>query len=294
MLNAKTVGVIKGRFQTYEPHKGHCYTIHEVRKRHQDVLIILGTTYDSTDRDPLPFVLRKMMLEGMFPGVTIIEDPSSPRSYKNRSRELDELIESSYPGRDAVIYGARDSIVHTYRGKFRVALTRTVFAGSATEMRENIPYLNSTDFRKGYIRGVVDRKPVFYPAIDVAVVHGNTGDVLMIGLTEEGRKLRFPGVFFNPEVDDSYEDAAMRCVAKEVPGIGVGSPIIIGSTKIDDWRYRKTRNGVVTLLTKASWNGGEPRPGKGIARVKWVEWENVPRVVSKTHRPLALMEPWYK
>lgn len=284
---SSAVGVIKGRFQTPEPHDGHTFTIREVRKRHSDVLVILGSTYQPTTHDPLPFELRKMMLQSLFPDIMIIEDQSNAKSYERRSHELTALIGSVFPGREAVIYGARDSIVHTYNGPFPVVEIETVYDGSATEIRTKVPYRNTVHFREGYIRAINDHKAVFYPAVDVAIASPNIGQALMIELDEEDGQLRFPGVFFDPKLDDTYEGAAARCITKEVGSIITASLLPVGSRKIDDWRYRKTNDGVVSMMIRCVYSSGTPTPGHGIKAVHWVKFESVLSVVAPAHRPLA-------
>lgn len=284
------VGVIKGRFQIPYPHEGHFATVEEVLKRHRDVLLILGTTYDSTIRDPYPFEIRRMMLQEMFPSVTIVEEAFISSSYEHRSNELTALIRAAFPGREAIIYGARESIVHTYKGVFPVVELPTLPQGlNATEVRESIPYRNSVEFREGYARAIVDRKPIPYPAVDVAPIWANVREVLLISKPEDEGKLRFAGVFYNPELDNSFEDAAWRCVKKELGGINVGSPVIAGSRKIFDPRYRKTRDGVVTTIVRFGYNGEAPAPGPGIERVVWVPmwYGDAPDFIIDMHKPLA-------
>lgn len=289
-LYRDVVGVIKGRFQIPTPHEGHVATIIEVLKRHRDVLLMLGTTYDSTIRDPYPFEVRRMMLQEMFPSVTIVEEAFISSSYEYRSNELTALIQAAFPGREAIIYGARDSIVHTYKGVFPVVELPTLSQGlNATTVRENIPYRNSVEFREGYGRAVADRKPIPHPAVDVVPVWPNTRQVLLISKPEDEGKMRFAGVFYDPELDGSFEDSARRCIDKELGGINAGSPVPVGSHKIFDPRYRKTRDGVVTTLMRMGYNGETPKPGLGIERIDWMPmwYDEVPDFIIDMHKPLA-------
>lgn len=284
----RTVGVVKGRFQTYEPHAGHDYTVHYAMARHETVLIIVGTRYNSTTHDPLPFPLIKMMLEGRYPGVMVVEEKTSRASYAKRSEDLTELITKVCPGCEAVIYGARDSIVHTYRGPFKVVEVPTLPQKlSATQMRENIPYRNSVDFRKGYMRAANDRPPIPYPAVDVAVLDHSGCKVLLIGLADEQPKLRFPGVFFDMKLGDrSYEDAAVRCVDKELPGVSAHSPVAVTSVIVPDRRYRQTKDGVITQIIRLTYEKGVARTTAGITEARWVEWNKVGYVIAPDHKPI--------
>ena len=285
------IGVVKGRFQTYKLHPGHEYTIQQVLELHYDVLLILGSAAECTEHDPLPFELRRMMIAKAYPKrrIVIIEEPSSPSSYEKRSEDLTRLIQSAFPGRDAVIYGARDSIVHTYRGIFPVVETKTVYEGSATLLRNSIRYENSERFRRGYIKAVLDRKPQGHPSVDVAVFRNSGSEVLTVGKHGEEGKVRFAGVLFNPEVDDSYEDAGKRCIEKEAPGIVISAPEIVGSKKIDDWRYRRSHDKIVTLLMRAEYQHGELRAGEGVDSVQWTPVHDLRGMLIDAHLPLLMM-----
>jgi bifunctional NMN adenylyltransferase/nudix hydrolase len=229
------------------------------------------------------------MIEGLYPDgrLTIVGSDSLPSSYEERSRKIDTLIRQSFPDHDAIIYGSRDSFVHTYQGIFSKHEVPTVYSGSATEVRKAIPVINSFDFRAGVIYATMNRKPLSHPAVDVVIVDSDLQRVLLVGKRDEEGKLRFPGVFFDPELDQSYEDAGLRCCSKEIPTVRISQPLIIKSHKVDDWRYRKTRQGVITLLMKAYYRGGEPSPGKGVDTVAWVNCHDVRDALIKSHQPLA-------
>jgi bifunctional NMN adenylyltransferase/nudix hydrolase len=289
----EAVGVIVARFQVPKLHAGHRYTIDFVRERHQDVLIILGVAPALTDRNPLSFEMRKGMLEAAYPDhrLTIVGSDSLPSSYEERSRRIDDLIRQSFPGRKAVVYGARDSFLETYCGAFPKYMVQTVYSGSATDVRKAIVPINSADFRAGAIYAAMNRKPFSHPAIDVVIIgDGPKGKrIILVGKRDEEDKLRFPGVFFNPDLDQSYEDAAQRCIAKEVPRVRTSEPRIIASRKIDDWRYHKTKEGVITLFLSAKHLGGEPVPGQGVDTVRWVELNNIESVLIGSHLPLVAL-----
>lgn len=289
MPKQKALGVIVARFQIPNLHDGHKYLVNYVLDRHDDVLIILGVSSKQTDRYPLSFEMRKGMIESTFPGrkFTIVPSASLPSSQGKRSENIDRLIRGIFPGRDAVIYGSRDSVIHAYNGAFDKVEVPTVFDGSATNIRESIPIIDSADFRSGVIHTVMNRPPIYYPAVDVAVIRKDTKQVLLVSKREEEGRYRFPGVFFDPRIDNSYEKAAIRCIQKEIPGIKISDPKILSSHKITDWRYRKTRDGVITLLLWADYIGGEAVPGKGVDGVHPVDVEQIENFIVESHLPLA-------
>lgn len=283
------VGVIVARFQVPELHAGHRYLVGYVCERHQDVLIILGVAKSyPTNRNPLSFEIREQMIRETFSGrdFTILPSLSSPASYDVRSIHIDSLIKENFPDRQAVIYGSRESFIHTYTGVFPVVEAPTVFPGSATEIRDSIAMRHTPDFRAGIIWNVVNRPSIGYLTVDVAVVHRELGQVMFVSKSGESG-WRFPGSFFDSTIDNSYEEAGIRVINKEVPTISIGYPKLIASTKIQDWRYHGTRDGIVTLLLSAQYLGGYSSPGKGIDRVRWFNFYKVSDILVPEHKVLG-------
>lgn len=290
LIQDGVVGVVVARFQVPSLHEGHRYILDYVLERHKTALVILGCSPIQTHRNPLSFEMRRGMIESAYPQkFTIVSSDSLPSSYEERSRRIDEVIRNTFPNRSAVIYGSRDSFVHTYRGIFKTHEVPTIFSGSATEIREKVDVINSVDFRSGVIYANLHRKRVGYPTVDVAILDSTSEQVLLVGKKDEEGKLRFPGVFFDPDLDDSYESAGLRCVAKEIPGITTTPLELLQSLKLDDWRFRKTHNQVVTILLQARYVEGMPLPGKGVDQVIWVNLNNLEKVLVDCHKPLALI-----
>jgi bifunctional NMN adenylyltransferase/nudix hydrolase len=287
------VGVIVARFQVPELHEGHRDTIEQVLQRHETVLFVLGDAYDASDKDPLSFNMRVMMVRSAYAHVSntllFVASHSLTSSDERRSEILDTLIQESVPGRAVIIYGARDSIVHHYKGVHRRVELPTVTTNSATKIRNAISVVDSADFRAGVIYNAVNRKRIFYPTVDVAVVDTHTRRVLLVGWKADEGMLRFPGSFFHPDCDETFEDTGIRCIAKEIPTVTVGVPRYIASKKINDARYRKTKDGMITTLLCVQYTEGIPSVGRGIERVVWVDWwiDVIPEFVAPVHRPLA-------
>ena len=285
------VGVIVARLQVPELHEGHRHTIKSVMRRHKTVLFILGDAYTSTEKDPLSFEMRVMMIKSAFPGhdFIFVASRSLTSSSLRRSFLLDELIANSIPGRAVVIYGARDSIIHRYVGIHPKVELPTITTTSATKVRNSIGIIDSADFRSGVIYGVMNRAAIYYPTVDIAVIEANLGRVLLVSWKEDEGKLRFPGSFFLSEFDNTFEDTGVRCITKEIPPITIDYPRLIGSKKISDQRYRETRDGIVTTMMLANYFGGEIKAGEGVDSVQWVEYADVPNVLAEAHRPLGEM-----
>ena len=292
-MSAKTVAVIVGRFHVPELHEGHRSLFEKAFEECDEVLVLLGTPYMTSESDPLDFTLRKMMIEGMYARrgkpLSVIESPSLPSSNEARSRILDEIIKRECAGKLPVVYGSSDSIVHKYKGIFGKRETDTITLVRGTQIRAAIEPKDSADFREGAIYAVRERETLSYPTVDVAIVSGNRGQVLLIEKEEDEGFLRFPGSFFDPKFDDSYEDTGMRCALKEVPGVSITYPQLIASKKLDDPRLKRTHDGIITMLVRSTSSTGKPTPGAGIQKALWMPmwFDNVPEFITPVHRPLA-------
>ncbi len=287
-IGGEEVGVIVARLQVPELHKGHRFIFDYVLRLHRNVLVILGSSPIMTERNPLSFEMRRDMLEKTYPGkLTIFASDASPASYEERSRQVDEIIREAFPKREAVIYGSRDSFIYTYSGGYLTQEVPTVFSGSATEVREGIGIIDSVDFRAGVIYANVHRKRTSYPAVDVIVRHHQwRSQVLLVGKNAEEGKLRFPGVFFDPELDESFESAGLRCIRKELPDIEIEGMEILRSRKLNDWRFRKSQTGIVSTLLTTQYRSGGSTPGRGVDSAKWVGVDQLQRLLVDSHQPL--------
>ncbi len=109
--------------------------------------------------------------------------------------------------------------------------------------------------------------PTVFATVDVIIRKGNK---LLLGRKAKQNKFRFLGGFADPALDNSYEDAAKR-EAKEESNLIVKSVKYLGSTRIDDPRYRGTEHCIITHLFLAEeWNG-EPVASDDIAELKWFD-----------------------
>jgi hypothetical protein len=286
------VGVIVGRFQEDDiaKHPGHMYTIEYVLGRHHDVLLLLGEQPGpANDRHPLSVQSRIFAIRRHFPHTRIRfgSIPAHPGTYAFRSTQIDEIVKREFPGRGAVVYGSRDSVHDTYSGEFDKAFVPQVYSGSATEIRQSIAEKDSPDFRAGVIWEILHRPRIFYSTVDVLIVDRNRGDIAYLVQKDDEELLRFPGVFFDPDTDANYEAAANRAIRKEAPGLN-GSMRNIGSLKIEgDWRYKKSRDGIITSLFMVQTNRKDPPVADGFKHAGWYHfWELKPEMLVPEHRAL--------
>lgn len=273
MAKSKALGVVIGRFQIHELHEGHIALLDHVEQRHEEMLILVGhNQVRFNTADPYPFHIRKMMLESRYPRATILPLPDSPRSNAHWSEVVDRKVEvTSYTGQ-AVLYGSRDSFIPYYSGRFPTEELPEFPERSATQVREAAASELHDDpmFRLGWLAAIQSQYAVTDPTVDIAIVTPD-GEWVLLGRRGPDSPLRFFGGFVDPE-DDSYEMAAARERAEEALDIEVGEPEYLGSARIDDPRYARSKYGIMTTLFRMEFRGGEPVSGDDMAEggTEWV------------------------
>lgn len=288
------VGVIIGRFQVHELHQGHRDLINYVMDRHRKVIILLGVSpLPVSGSNPLDFQARKQMLAEEFPEAIIVYVKDQPTDTV-WSRKVDEMVSDQLIGKQtAVLYGGRDSFISHYEGRFATQelLQAEHYSGSA--VRKQIARSNtrsSADFRAGVIWAAAAGYPTAYQTVDIAIMHDHPGGARSILLGRKPNELlfRFIGGFSDPR-SPSLEVDAKREVAEEA-GIEVDEITYIGSTVVDDWRYRAEVDCIKTALFTAKYIHGRPTPGDDIEEVRWHDFLTLtPAHLVPTHRPLLAM-----
>lgn len=112
---------------------------------------------------------------------------------------------------------------------------------------------------------MTERYPTVFATVDVVIMKDNS---LLLGRKVHQQKFRLIGGFADPALDHSYEDASKR-EAKEETGLDVSDVSYIGSTRIDDPRYRNTPDCIITHLFLAESWSGTPEASDDIAELKW-------------------------
>lgn len=109
--------------------------------------------------------------------------------------------------------------------------------------------------------------PTVFPTVDVVI---RKDGKILLGRKAKQDKFRFLGGFADPALDNSYEEAAMR-EAKEESNLDVKRVRYLGSTRIDDPRYRGTEHCIITHLFLAEeWSGNEVA-SDDIAELRWFD-----------------------
>jgi bifunctional NMN adenylyltransferase/nudix hydrolase len=283
------IGVIIGRFQVPSLHNGHMRLYREVRDRSDGVVFLLGVSPVDTlsAEHPLSFTQRSYMIRAC------IDDPHvnimplhNKRTDEEWSSQIDALLLATYPDDDVTLYGGRDSFTSSYRGKLDVQHLAMVppIVDAGTVLRQAVKPKEHTAFLEGQIYAMSRQYPRVFPTVDVAVLRED--EVLLIQRADSGQ-WSFPGGFVDP-TDGSMAFAAAREIQEEL-GLafpsGADSFDYVGSFRINDWRYRGTRDRIMTTFFTVPFFSGPVVPN--YAEVEDFKWMQVMKAeVSDIHQPL--------
>jgi bifunctional NMN adenylyltransferase/nudix hydrolase len=282
------VGIIVGRFQVPSLHEAHTELIRRVWEKHDRVIIFLGVApVWVTRNNPLDFEARKQMILREFPELTVlyIKDTVSDNDWSTAlDRQIADVVG---PNQKVLLYGGRDSFLNRYTGKYATEELEpeTYINVSGTEIRRQVSnkVKASPDFRAGVIWAAANQYTKVYPTVDVAV-YDEKGRWLLARKPYE-TKFRFIGGFAD-STSSCYENDARREVAEEA-GVEVDGITYVGSSLIDDWRYRNEADKIKTILFKAKYIFGRPTAADDVCEVRWFETRDLWDAVVDEHRPLV-------
>nr|MBP9758042.1 NUDIX domain-containing protein [Candidatus Paceibacterota bacterium] len=176
-------------------------------------------------------------------------------------------------------------------GTYRTELVPELEGFSGTEERAKCLSSKSSTaaYREGVVHGYMSRLKVTRPMVDIAVLKRREGMVLLGGKpTDPPDQWRFPGGLVDP-TDPTLEYAAKREAGEELSNIEIDDVTYIGSTSVNDRRYRGTGEYAITAMCIASYIFGAARPGDDLSRVEWFPIAKLPKVLVPEHRKLGEM-----
>lgn len=264
------VGVVVARFQVNKLHEQQRIMLDIVFSNHRKVIIFLGVAeIGATRRNPLDFATRKAMVQKHYP-TAIILPLLNNRSNEIWSKRLDNKIHGIFSGLKVLLYGSRDSFIPHYQGKFLTTELSSDYSISGTDIREKISreILESSKFRAGIIHSVYAKYDTTFPTVDICA-YNDDGQILLARKSNEN-KWRFVGGFVDVN-DISLERAAYREFMEEVSGSHISDFKYILSQKVNDWRYDKEKDGIMTTLFLAKFGHGQEKVSDDVEEVKWFD-----------------------
>lgn len=273
------VGVIVGRFQVEKLHPGHLELLLYVCGEHKRVIVLLGVSRVMDRENPLDYECRARMIQDTASslGLNVITAPlADTRDDKQWSEQLDGLLTTLLPaGQTATLYGARKSFLDAYVGRYP---TQELVGGhehwSGTAVRDELRKIArpTEDFRAGVIWSAANSYPAVLATVDIAIF---LDDCMLFVRKPDEQLWRFPGGFADPR-SATYEDDAIR-EAWEETRLKVTNVKYVGSTLIDDWRFRGVDR-IKTLLFRARTASGDYKAADDVADCKWVSTDRSMRM----------------
>lgn len=286
-------GILVMRCQGHHFKPGWRHMIEHAMILHQNVLVVIGTTGGWPTKDnPLTFDMVSGMMKRAFagnPNIRYISLSDSPLSHNAWSEDLDVLIEKTCLGAAFKMYYSRDGFDKWYTGKYKnkVVYVEPIEDLSGTEMRSSVTFPHTDDARAAIVNYHQTRDAFSYPAVDTAIIDSQRKRGILIKQRKFRMQPAFAGGMFDPIKDNCYEDTSKRETHEEVPTVEAGPPQYVGSEKIDDPRYRKSQDRVVSTLFYREYLGGDPSGGDDADDAQWYNLADFYSVIVPHHRILV-------
>jgi len=276
------LGVVIGRFQTPYLHEGHQDLINYARNKSDKLLILIGVSDAvGTDREPMDFETRK----GLFLNNDIVMPLKDMPCDIDWSNQVDNIIKS-LAFEKAIIFGGKDnSICGYYKGEHEINIMIAKSDKNATDLRKSVKVKSSQDFREGIIYHTQKRYPIVYSTVDIIIKKDGK---YLVG--KKGDKYCFVGGFVDAG-DKTLQDAALREL-KEETGITQFCTIdYLGSMKINDYRYAKTKDSIMTncFIVTYPKDFGNEIEDKEFKDFVWCRKEELNDLLHDFHKPLLTL-----
>lgn len=263
-MKSCTVGVVVGRFQVPALSEGHRFLLDAATVFHEQVIVVIGDSPARlTQCSPMPYEMREHMIREAYPNAIIrrLQDQPDDVTWSNK---LDQLIRIT-TGLSPILYGGRDSFASHYLGEHRIIEVPPVASPSGTEIRTLLCPRNTEDFRAGVVWAAQYKFPTSYMCVDMAVI--DRDGRLLVAKKDTDVGLRLPGGFVDV-TDPTLEYAAKRELREET-GIEPGDQVYLGTFRINDYRYRKAADAIMTALFVSKHCFGAPRASDDISECLW-------------------------
>jgi bifunctional NMN adenylyltransferase/nudix hydrolase len=295
-MRTSTVGVVVARLQVDTLHAGHRHLIATMQAENALSMVVIGDRVKIPGpTHPLPGKLRAAMVREEFPTLTRVVTLPDHQSDVRWSENLDQLIRTYFPNESVTLYASRDGFTSYYTGTFPVRVIEPIDAPSGTIIRNQIKaehqaehFPPGRDYRRGFIAASMTRFPIVFSTVDMAVMDKGRTHVWLGQKHEDCGRWRFIGGFVDP-ADESRAAAAIREATEELGAIKVDNPILVGSRRISDFRYRDEPDEVMTDLFVLTHTWGQATASDDIDAIYWCPVNELSERLIASHQPLGEM-----
>ena len=293
-MSKPTLAAIVARMQVPELTEGHKAIINRALKQYDTAIVLLGISgaQQPTVNNPYSFAQRVSVIRRHAPHIHIYPLLDHP-SNEQWTRNLDRFLSLTFPGYEvSLLCGHNSGAENAYKahgGRFTVDAFAENSGQRGTAVRESIRENNSVDFLRGMAYALNQQFHNPYPTVDIALIEGES--VWMGRKAEDPHNLwRFPGGFVEPGMS---LEATVRKEAWEELGVSnLTDPVYLGSTMIDDYRYKDSPESILTSIFACSqMSGPRPKAGDDLDEALAIPLENIfadpKRFVISNHIPLV-------
>lgn len=289
----KNVGVIIGRFQVPALTEAHKTLVQTVAEKEQGlVVVLLGVSVNDgrCPENPLTFMQRAKLFANMPQNVMVLPLMDCPTDAE-WSEQVDTILHTAYPPDryNVTLYGGRKSFRESYCGRNSCVDIDLNIQVSGTEARFAVQEADTPEFLAGQVYALQTQYPKVYPTVDCVIWRKRDEtrptEILLIQRPDT-KEWSFPGGFVDPE-DASYALACAREVYEELGLSNEYGLDCVGSVRVNDWRYRGTRDKIITTVFVMQYAWGPVRPNpEEVQDYQWVPVSDVRVTISETHKPL--------
>lgn len=243
-------GVIVGKFQAPMLTEGHKQILSTAGNKSDHLLIFIfdneipfsssnPLSYDVRERILLDFVRNKVCKHATF---YKLSDQKYASSLQN---SIDKTLSYYDIGgkNTATIYGGPNNFANDYTGIANKVILPLVQGKNSSELRDMAYNLKQTTllFHSGMINALNWREPICHNFIVPLVTSNEKGPVLLVEQLTTMKNLTIPTFPVVARFDDLIHQS--RAELKDIfPELKFSSGSLLGSIKINDWRFRDTED----------------------------------------------------
>lgn len=262
-----------------------------LRKNYKQTLVLLPTPpVKNTLDNPLDFPTRKGMLHGLDKGLFIVA-LSDTESDIEWSKKIDLAVEATFGAGSVVdIHCSKDACAPFYSGLHKVIeflpQPSITINSVKAELGDVSGLIESHAWRAGMVYASTARFDMSYQRTDIVPYRIQNGHFELLLSRKVGSKEYY--TFGGPvkPIDETVEEASLRELREKAGFAGWRENLgYVGSTRVVDWRYRFSRDKVMSsvFLLAYSPSHGRVFPVKG-TEAPWLREDSIMELISQKSR----------